>query len=139
MSTWRRKAIALFPEIRPEVDVQNAQLHEFFWELERIAEEAHAKGDEEALRRVHGFAEWCLHQGGKLWDDAAIGFYEDLFGDVAWERIIPWLSPFVVDQIRRTWALLDEGHRDKFEKLVRERREYPYRTHAYSTNEIDHL
>src|SRR5689334_3068853 len=111
MSAWRRKALALFPEHRADITHPvSTPLHELFFLLYLDAERAHAAEltDPSAplvLRRIHGFAEWCLHHGGKLWDNAAIGFYENLFNRVPWELIIPWLSPFVLEQVESTWAL----------------------------------
>jgi len=104
------------------------------------AGEAHKSRDDAALRRIHGFAEWSLYQSEELWRNAAIGFYEDLFADVPWEQIVPWLSPFVIDQVKRTWALGVGGERaGELDELVRNRHEAAYRTHAFSTGEIDAL
>ena len=75
MSTWRRKAIALFPDLAKELLPGQDARHEFFWQLNLLAAEAHNSRDEDALRRIHGFVEWSLHQSEELWRDAAIGFY----------------------------------------------------------------
>ena len=140
MSAWRRKAIALFPELAEDLPPGQDARREFFWQLSLRAAEAHKNRDEAALRRIHGFAEWSLHQSETLWRDAAIGFYEDLFATVPWEQIVPWLSPFVIDQVKRTWALGVGGERaGELDELVRNRREVAYRTHAFSTGEIDAL
>lgn len=112
-------------------------LHQLFFELEDSAVEAHKANDHETLKKIHGFAEWCLHQGHDVWRDAGIGFYENLFSRVPWEQIVPWLSPFAVDQILKTWAVLErEG---TFKSLVSERKQFDYRTHVFSTGEIDKL
>jgi len=145
MSAWRRKAIALFPEHREEIAQPKYRLFNLFFQLHMDADQAHtaAPADPiaaERLRRIHGFAEWCLHQGGELWDLAAIGFYEDLFASVAWERIVPWLSPFAVAQVEATWALGIGGEqRSRFEALVGARRQHLYRQHVFSTGEIESL
>lgn len=68
---------------------------------------------------------------------AGIGFYEHLFMRVPWVDIVPWLSQFVVDQIRKTWAVL--GRELEFENLVKERREYPYRRNVWATGELDEI
>ena len=140
VSVWRRKAIALFPELAVELVGPEFPLHEFFFRLASLAVQAHKTHDDAVLRRVHGFAEWCLHQEGDLWREAGIGFYEDLFAEVPWEEIVPWLSPFVSDQVKKTWALGVGGERaGQFEKLIRDRRHLAYRTHAFATGEIDAL
>ena len=141
MSTWRRKAIALFPELVTELGDYDNPRHEFFFRLSTMAVDAHTEHDDVALRRIHGFAEWSLHQSEELWRDAALGLYEDLFAQVAWRDIVPWLSPFVIEQIRKTWALGIQGERVKeFDALVnKEKRNAAYKTHAFSTGEIEHL
>lgn len=137
MSAWRRKALAIFPDLRNQLQGEERDLFSLFNELEDMAEQAHASGDAETLRRIHGYAEWCLRQGGDLWVQAGMGFYEHLFMRVPWYEIVPWLSPFVVDQIRKTWAVL--GRELEFERLVTERREYLYRGNVWATGELDEI
>ena len=140
MSTWRRKALALFPELAKELPAGQDARHEFFWHLSLQAADAHKAIDEAALRRIHGFAEWSLHQSVELWRNAAIGFYEDLFATVPWKEIVPWLSPFVIEQIKRTWALGIQAEKGgEFDELVRARRDPAYQRHAFATGEIDRL
>jgi len=140
MSTWRRKAIVLFPELVADLSPGDDARHEFFSRLSSLAHKAHKARDEETLRRVHGFAEWSLHQSEELWRNAAIGFYEDVFAEVPWKEIVPWLSPFVIEQIKRTWALGIQGQRaGELDELVRGRRNAAYQSHAFSTGEIDRL
>jgi len=141
MSTWRRKAIALFPELFAELEDYDNPRHEFFSRLGMAAVDARKVQDQEALRRIHGFAEWSLHQGEELWKDAALGFYEDVFALVPWGDVVPWLSPYVIEQIKKTWALGLQGERVKeFDALVSKRgRKAPYQTHAFSTGEIEDL
>ena len=146
MSAWRRKALALFPEHRAEITRSDGSaLYELFFQLVRDAARAHAAEPTEpdaalSLKRIHGFAEWCMHEGGELWRHAAVGFYEDLFHTAPWDAIVPWLSPFAVEQVEGTWALGVSGeHRPRFEQLVRERRVHRYREHVYTTREIEAL
>ena len=145
MSAWRRKALALFPVHRAEITQPSFQLQELFFRLVVDAERAHATelSDPDAsiaLKRIHGFAEWCLHQGGELWAKAAIGFYEDLFHIVPWEAIVPWLSPFAIAQVEDTWAFGVGGEqRPRFQQLVRERRAHKYHEHVFGTREIEIL
>jgi hypothetical protein len=37
---------------------------------------------------------------------AALGFYQDVFALVPWGDVVPWLSPYVIEQIKKTWAPL---------------------------------
>ena len=145
MSAWRRKAIALFPEHRNHFTGPETTLPTVYSELLGVAIDAHAKEDttphaSDQLRRIHGFAEWCLHEEGELWSAAAIGFYEDLLAVADWEKVVPWLSPFVVKQVEDTWALgVKRQHAPRFERLVADRRRHAYRDHVYSTGEVQAL
>lgn len=147
MSAWRRKAIALFPEHWADFAQPASRLSDVFLALLADATRAHAAPDDDpdaarVLRRVHGYAEWCMRQEGELWNQAAIGFYENLLGSsgVPWERIAPWISPYAAEQIEGTWALGIEGERaPQFRAALRERHRAHYRTHVYSTGEIEVL
>ena len=82
-----------------------------------------------------------VHIALKVQDlERATRFYEDVFAEVPWPEIVPWLSPFVIDQVRRTWALGIQGERAReLDELVRNRRDAVYQTHAFSTGEIELL
>src|SRR5215217_3033823 len=148
MSAWRRKAIALFPEQRAKLNRAEYELSDLFLDLTEDAAAAHARfgaapADAAAafvLRRVHGYAEWCMREGGELWRHAAVGFYESLFDRADWEYIAPWLSSFAVEQIEATWALgVGKEELPRFERVLRERRERLWLTHVYATGEIQSL
>jgi hypothetical protein len=140
VSEWRRKATALFPDVTRDLDEGDFALHELFAALGGLAAEAHAADDRPTLQRIHGFAEWCLHQGGELWQAAAIGFYENLFAKVAWSEIVPWLSPYVVAELKKTWVTGFTNERAaELDQLVTTRRRVDYRDHAYATGEIESL
>jgi hypothetical protein len=147
VSAWRRKAIALFPEWRSEFQRPGLTINDIFAKLvtqARAPHEAYALDatDEWArgfLERLHGYAEWCLTQP-ELWTDTAIGFYETLLAIVRWEWLVPWLSPFSIAEVEKTWALGVRGENAKrFEQLVVERSDFAYRTHVFATGAILHL
>jgi hypothetical protein len=147
VSVWRRKALALFPSQAEYLVRPDATLGPLFLALTHEAAEAHARyaaDDKDAdaaliLRRMHGYAEWCLHHEA-LWDAAGIGFYEGLFAVVPWAQIAPWLSPFTVSEIRKTYALgLRQEGWPKLERLLDARSDHAYRTHVVATGEIERL
>ena len=77
-----------------------------FFILLPFAHEAHRNGNDDALRRVYGYAQWCHHQrrGSELPNAVAVAFYEHLFD--SWglrEQIAPWLSPKVATDIWPLW------------------------------------
>ena len=143
MSAWRRKALALFPEFRDRLTRPDYESFELFHDLVRPTIAAHLANDRDLLRRVYGYVEWALHQPGRLWNEAALGFYEDLLrivGGVPWDQVVPWLSPFAVTEIKRTWALGIEGEdAPRLDGLLETRRERLYEDHVYSTGEIEPL
>ena len=57
MSTWRRKAIESFPDLRWEFEQVDTTIYEVFFELLPRVRDAHARGDLEVLRRIYEFAQ----------------------------------------------------------------------------------
>ncbi len=106
MASWRRKFLALFPELRSEAQRPGFNPYSAFFRLLPRVREAHQDGDSESLRRIYGFAEWCLEQKAKeLWNPAAVAFYEHLFDShrSLWPDFVRWLSPRVVADCMGLW------------------------------------
>ena len=105
MATWRRKAIGLFPDLRSELNDREYGIYQLFSDLRPMVREAHDSGQHEMLRRIYGFASWCLDQNAKdVWNAAGVSFYEHLFDDRKyWEAVIPWLSPEVIKECWGLW------------------------------------
>ena len=65
--------------------------------------------DEQTLRKIFGFAEWCFHQDRRAPDlnnAVCVCFYEHVF-DVArrdWPDVARWLSPAVVQACWTLWV-----------------------------------
>jgi hypothetical protein len=107
MAAWRRKAFELFPELRDDIESDAFSPYALFFMLLPFTRQAHRRGDDDALRRAYGFAQWCHHQrrGSELPNAVAVAFFEHLFDD--WsvrEDVVPWLSPVVR---RDVWTLWD--------------------------------
>lgn len=49
MSAWRRRALAIFPDLRSQLQSEERDLFSLFNELEDMAEHAHSSGDAETL------------------------------------------------------------------------------------------
>ncbi len=106
MANWRRKVLALFPDLRREAERPDFNAYSAFFELLPRVRTAHESGDTETLRRIYGFAEWCLSQPAKeLWNPAGVSFYEHLFDGhrSLWPDIVRWLSPRVLADCRELW------------------------------------
>ncbi len=93
MSTWRRNALQLFPDLRPSLESADITVMQFFFELSGEARRAHRAGDDARLHAIYSFAEWCAREPAKeLWNAAGVGFYEHVFDEPnIRERVAPWL------------------------------------------------
>ena len=86
MSTWRRKALEIFPDLRNEIQRGNATIYTVFFALLPRCRQAHRDENREELRKIYAYAEWCFRQKTKyLWNAAGVAFYEHL-GDEAATR-----------------------------------------------------
>ncbi len=104
MSAWRREAAVRLPELWRAEDARES-IYLFFFEVLPFVRDAHRSGDEDALRRGYGFAEWCFAQGGRLENAAAVAFYEHLFD--SWDvhdDVLRWLDPRIA---RSCWSLFE--------------------------------
>ena len=106
MASWRRKVLALFPDLQRDVERPDFTIYMVFFELLPRVRGAHQDGDTETLRRIYGFAEWCFEQKAKdLWNAAGVAFYEHLFDShrSLWREFVRWLSPRVVEGCWGLW------------------------------------
>jgi hypothetical protein len=116
MSAWRRKAVALFPELQADSKDWSSP-YQLFFDLLSFTQDAHRLRNNQALHRAYGFAEWCLHQESKeFWNAAGLCFYENLFDEQdKWEEVIPWFSPCVIAKCSCLWET--RLGQEKFELL----------------------
>jgi 16S rRNA A1518/A1519 N6-dimethyltransferase RsmA/KsgA/DIM1 with predicted DNA glycosylase/AP lyase activity len=117
MSTWRRKAIELFPDLQKEFEQPRATIYSVFFELLPRVHLAHELGDEEELRRIYGFAAWCFQQKSKdLWNSAGVVFYEHLVDRRTTRDEIPrWLAPDQFADLKELFAARMEP--EKYQQL----------------------
>jgi hypothetical protein len=125
VAAWRRRALALFPELRGELNPARWRRYGYnyyllFFDLFAMFREALNVSDEQTLRRIFDFAEWCFCQGRRAPDlnnAVCVCFYEHVF-DVAhrdWADVACWLSPAVVEAC---WTLWEERqNKDEIQKL----------------------
>ena len=96
MSVWRRRALEAFPELRNELNDRHeiSSIYELWFELLALTDEAHRKKDDDFLRRVYGYAEWCRVQRDKdIWNSVGVCFYEHVLDEPSTrDTVIPWLS-----------------------------------------------
>lgn len=139
MSVWRRKALALFPELKETI--QKASIYQLFFDLLPAVQQAHARRDEKRLRRIHGFAEWCLHQRAKdTWNAAAVCFYEHLFDDRKhFDAVIPWLSPAVIENCKPLWESMRPNDFADIVRALSRRKTARYRETVFATGAIQKL
>jgi hypothetical protein len=131
--------LALFPDLRPAARRPDYTVYHAFFDLLPRVRAAHMAGDEESLRRIYGFAEWCAEQPAQhLWNAAGVAFYEHLFDSHrhVWSEVVRWLSPRAVADHWGLWEwrlsgedlvevrrLLDECRSPRFQeaRLSRDR------------------
>jgi hypothetical protein len=108
VSAWRRRAIEEFPELHDEL----AERHEVFsvyglwFHLLPLVRRAHRENNEDLLRRIYDFADWCRRHAD-LNNSVCVSFYEHLM-DERWMRplAVPWLTREIVDEVRPLWELM---------------------------------
>ena len=94
MSEWRRKAIEMFPDLRPELQRKDYTIYMAFFDLFPRLREAQNRGDKEEMQRIGEFAAWCARQKAKdLWNAAGVSFYEHLAFHEETIQLIPELVP----------------------------------------------
>ena len=82
MSNWRRRALALFPDLRDEIQDGCANIYTVFFALLPRCREAHRDGDEAELEKIYSYAAWCSrHKARNLWNAAGVCFWEHLPDD----------------------------------------------------------
>ena len=123
MSTWRRKAIESFPDLRHEFEQADTTIYEVFFELLPRVCDAHVRGDLEELRSIYDFAGWCFQQkADDLWNAAGVAFYEHLVDEPTTLSEIPqWLEPDVFEGCKSLFEarLEPEQFRELFERYLR--------------------
>jgi len=101
MSSWRRKAIELLPDLRHEFQDKDATPYTVFFELLPRCRQAHREGNDAELHKIYGYAEWCYRQKQKeLWNAAGVSFYEHL-GDSPETRneMHKWVKADIFEEI----------------------------------------
>jgi len=125
MAAWRKRALELFPGFRG-YDRKPYSIYDLFIHLHTVAEKAHHERDDEQLKKVYGYAEWCLRHRD-LWNDISVGFYEGLFDmSVPWQEIVDWLSPFVISECRPLWQMAHGERASEIDLLISQRTSRKY-------------
>jgi hypothetical protein len=107
MSAWRRRALSLFPALGRDLERPDYSVYQLFFDLKPMLLQAHEVGDDETLRRIYGFAEWCSEQSAKdLWNAAGVSFYEHVFDHTEARVVVPWLSPRVIANHWTLWEVM---------------------------------
>ena len=123
MSTWRRLALELFPEMRRFIQEKDTSYYWVFMDLLPMVVRAHEAEDTSALRRIYRFAEWCFeqrHRAPDLCNAAATAFYEHLVDKpVTLEAIPRWVKPEIFEDMEYEFKRrLDRQGPNRFQELV---------------------
>lgn len=112
MATWRRRALELFPDLRPELNRPDYTIYGLFRDLSSSVGEAHRAHDDDRLAKIYGFAAWSARQrSAPLWNAAGVSFYEHVFDEPRLaDAVAPWLPTGVRVQHLGLWeARLEPG------------------------------
>jgi hypothetical protein len=124
MSSWRRRAIETFPELRSELEQPDTTIYQVFFKLLARVRDAHKRQDNGELERIYGFAAWCFDQKAKeLWNAAAVAFYEHLVDEQRTRRQIPrWIRPDHFEELKPLFEdrLRPEQFRELCERYARQ-------------------
>ena len=101
MSTWKRKAIEIFPDLRHEFESLDTSIYGVFFELLPRVREAHKRQDNIELQKIYDYAEWCFRQPAQeLWNAAAVAFYEHLVDEqIMRDQISLWIKPDIFHEL----------------------------------------
>jgi hypothetical protein len=133
MAAWRRKALKRFPELRRDLNAPDYSIYQLFFDLLPMVREGHRDHNCEVLRRIYGFADWCIQQKTKEPLNAAVvAFYEHLFDEPClWDDITQWLTPLAIEGCLPCWeARLRPRQFGRLQKLLKGRRRIRY--HEYT-------
>jgi hypothetical protein len=106
VANWRRLALLLWPEHRVRIERDWFSIYAAFFDLLPRVRQAHDDDDDDELRRIYSFGEWCIRSGDHdLMNAAGTAFYELIFksrrhGAMA----VPWLSDLVVETVGVLWC-----------------------------------
>jgi hypothetical protein len=126
MSTWRRIAIQLFPEHNSGFDSfrkPHMTIYQVFFQLRDDAEEYIRTDNQEGLKKIFTFVEWCFKQRNRnsdIWNAAATAFLEHLADSDEGSAVIPtWAKPDLFMAMEPEFK--KRGERDgegKFQQLL---------------------
>lgn len=95
MSTWKRLAVQLFPEHSSGLDAfqkSHMNIYQIFFALKKDVDEYIQMNNQEGLKRIFEFTEWCFEQRNHnhdIWNAAATAFLEHLADNDTRAEIIP--------------------------------------------------
>ena len=122
MSRWRKEAFDRLPECRKQLQAEKDTTM-FFHELGEVLYRAHLSKDEDLIRRIYGYAKWCLEapRGKDASDDlltsVTCSFFEHLptHKEVRAE-IGRWLPRSMIEGMREVF--LYHGSDEKYREML---------------------
>lgn len=104
MSTWRRIALEIFPKHNFQNSRDYFSVYMILFDLRPLVISTHQLQDEDLLRRIYKYAEWCWTQKDKSSDTynaVCVAFYEHLVDEeITCEAIPKWTKPEIFEDIR---------------------------------------
>src|SRR5690348_14287837 len=118
MSTWRRKAIECLPECKSEFEHPETSIYDVYIEMLPAVIQAHKENNNDRLKKIYDYAEWCYRQKEKdLWNAAGVSFYEHLLDHKeTLNDFHKWIKPEIYVEIRELLEWWTKGSED-FKKV----------------------
>lgn len=124
MSTWRRKALELFYDIRFTFLYRDASIYSLIFELRRKVVQSHKDNDIEYLDKIYNYAEWCFNQEKRsyyIWNAICVGFYEHLVEDEIVRHAIPYrIRPYIFEQVQPLLKWRLEKNEEVYKELMQQ-------------------
>src|SRR5215217_5955871 len=103
MTRWRKEAFDRLPELRRKLQEEKSA-YGFFHEVVNALESAHLRREDDMIRRIYAYANWCLQapRGKDSSDDMltimAVSFFESLpLHPVIRKNIGHWLPKATIE------------------------------------------
>jgi hypothetical protein len=122
MSLWRKEAFDRLPECRSQLQ-QEKSPYLFFHELGVVLYQAHLRNDKDLIRRIYGYAQWCLEapRGLGAADDlltiVTVSFFEHLptHREIR-KEVGRWLPKSVIEEMHEVF--LHHGTEEQYQEML---------------------
>lgn len=112
---WRSQALETLPELSEEIKIAGSPMYLWIEICLKFQRAYEAPQDDDLIRRIHGFAGWCLQQARDtraehdLFTCVIVGFYEDIPIIKVARADVPRWFPLKSAAVQRSFQLSSIG------------------------------